>query len=128
DSTDTPPPTPPQQGERRKQDNSVALLPILAHELAHLQHRDLHTLAATRLLLILLWPQPLFWLLRRTIRLDQETLRRRRRRRPRRPPRLRPTTPRLGEQRRRPTLPTPRRRRRPVGRPVATQATYCGAT
>jgi len=52
----------------------VALLPILAHELAHLQHRDLHTLAATRLLLILLWPQPLFWLLRRTIRLDQETL------------------------------------------------------
>lgn len=50
------------------------LLPILAHELAHLQHRDLHTLAATRLLLILLWPQPLYWLLRRTIRLDQETL------------------------------------------------------
>ncbi|BBO33780.1 carboxypeptidase regulatory-like domain-containing protein [Lacipirellula parvula] len=50
------------------------LLPILAHEWAHLEHRDLHTLAATRLLLILLWPQPLFWLLRRTIRLDQETL------------------------------------------------------
>ena len=50
------------------------LLPILAHEWAHLQHRDLHTLAATRLLLILLWPQPLYWLLRRTIRLDQETL------------------------------------------------------
>lgn len=50
------------------------LLPILAHELAHLQHRDLHTLAATRLLLALLWPQPLYWLLRRTIRLDQETL------------------------------------------------------
>jgi protocatechuate 3,4-dioxygenase beta subunit len=52
----------------------VALLPILAHELAHLQHHDLHTLAATRLLLALLWPQPLYWLLRRTIRLDQETL------------------------------------------------------
>lgn len=50
------------------------LLPILAHEWAHLEHRDLHTLAASRLLLILLWPQPLFWLLRRTIRLDQETL------------------------------------------------------
>lgn len=50
------------------------LLPILAHELAHLEHRDLHTLAATRLLLVLLWPQPLYWLLRRTIRLDQETL------------------------------------------------------
>ncbi|WP_428303563.1 carboxypeptidase regulatory-like domain-containing protein [Lacipirellula sp.] len=50
------------------------LLPILAHEWAHLEHRDLHTLAATRLLLILLWPQPLFWFLRRTIRLDQETL------------------------------------------------------
>ena len=74
DSTDTPPPTPPHQGEGRKQDNSVALLTILAHELAHLQHRDLHTLAATRLLLILLWQQPLYWLLRRTIRLDQETL------------------------------------------------------
>jgi beta-lactamase regulating signal transducer with metallopeptidase domain/tetratricopeptide (TPR) repeat protein len=52
----------------------LQLLPILAHELAHLQHRDLPTLAATRLLLILLWPQPLYWLLRRAIRLDQETL------------------------------------------------------
>ncbi|MBA4107430.1 MAG: hypothetical protein C0485_16960 [Pirellula sp.] len=68
------PNTPPRQGEGRKRDISVALLPILAHEWAHLQHRDLHTLAATRLLLILLWPQPLYWLLRRTIRLDQETL------------------------------------------------------
>ena len=66
--------TPPHQGEGRKQDVSVALLPILAHEWAHLQRRDLHTLAASRLLLILLWPQPMFWLLRRTIRLDQETL------------------------------------------------------
>ena len=70
----TPPPAPPHQGEGRKQDVSVALLPILAHEWAHLQRRDLHTLAASRLLLVLLWPQPLFWLLRRTIRLDQEIL------------------------------------------------------
>jgi beta-lactamase regulating signal transducer with metallopeptidase domain len=54
--------------------SSPQLLPILAHEQAHLQHRDLHTIAATRLLLVLLWPQPLYWLLRRTIRLDQETL------------------------------------------------------
>jgi beta-lactamase regulating signal transducer with metallopeptidase domain len=74
EGANTPPPASPRQGEGRKQDESVALAPILAHEWAHLQHRDLHTLAATRLLLILLWPQPLYWLLRRTIRLDQETL------------------------------------------------------
>jgi beta-lactamase regulating signal transducer with metallopeptidase domain len=47
---------------------------ILAHEWAHIAGGDLKTLAAGRLLLALLWPQPLFWLLRRVVRMDQETL------------------------------------------------------
>jgi beta-lactamase regulating signal transducer with metallopeptidase domain/tetratricopeptide (TPR) repeat protein/protocatechuate 3,4-dioxygenase beta subunit len=48
--------------------------PILAHELAHITNHDLHWLAAGRALVILFWPQPLVWLLRRRIRLDQEAL------------------------------------------------------
>jgi len=50
------------------------LAPILAHELAHVQNGDLHSLALSRLLLVLLWPQPLYWWLRRSLRLDQEAL------------------------------------------------------
>ncbi len=51
-----------------------SLRPILAHELAHIRHGDLRTLATMRVLMILLWAQPLYWLLRRQIRRDQETL------------------------------------------------------
>jgi len=51
-----------------------ALRPILAHEIAHIRHGDLGTLAVLRVLMLLLWPQPLYWLLRRQIRRDQETL------------------------------------------------------
>ena len=51
-----------------------SLRSILAHELAHIRHGDLQTLAASRALLVLLWPQPLFWRLRRTLRVDQEVL------------------------------------------------------
>jgi beta-lactamase regulating signal transducer with metallopeptidase domain len=47
---------------------------VLAHELTHIENRDLHWLAASRALLALLWAQPLFWLLRRRMRLDQEAL------------------------------------------------------
>ncbi len=47
---------------------------VLAHEAAHLRNHDLHWLAVSRVLLVLLWPQPLYWLLRRRMRLDQETL------------------------------------------------------
>ncbi len=47
---------------------------VLAHELAHIRHHDLWLLAALRLLLLVLWAHPLFWLLRRHVRLDQETL------------------------------------------------------
>lgn len=47
---------------------------VLAHELAHLRHRDLWLLAGVRLLLVLLWANPLFWLWRRRVRLDQEVL------------------------------------------------------
>lgn len=47
---------------------------ILAHELAHIRHRDLWLLAIMRGILLLLWPHPLYWLWRRNVRLDQETL------------------------------------------------------
>lgn len=47
---------------------------VLAHELAHVRHRDLWLLAALRMLLVVLWAHPLFWLLRRRVRLDQEML------------------------------------------------------
>jgi beta-lactamase regulating signal transducer with metallopeptidase domain len=47
---------------------------VLAHELAHVASYDLRWLAASRALLMFLWAQPLFWLLRRRMRLDQESL------------------------------------------------------
>jgi len=47
---------------------------VLAHEWTHIHNHDLHWLAASRALLVLLWAQPLYWLLRRRMRLDQETL------------------------------------------------------
>jgi beta-lactamase regulating signal transducer with metallopeptidase domain len=47
---------------------------VLAHELAHVANRDLWLLAMLRSLMIFLWPHPLFWLLRRQVRLDQELL------------------------------------------------------
>jgi beta-lactamase regulating signal transducer with metallopeptidase domain len=47
---------------------------VLAHELAHVEHRDLWLLAVLRLVTVVLWPHPLFWLLRRQVRHDQEVL------------------------------------------------------
>ena len=47
---------------------------LLAHELAHVRNGDLRLLALWRLLLVALWINPLYWLLRRRMRLDQETL------------------------------------------------------
>ena len=46
----------------------------LAHEWAHIRNGDLRWLAFLRLLNIVLYAQPLFWWLRRTIRADQEVL------------------------------------------------------
>ncbi|TWT38128.1 Regulatory protein BlaR1 [Posidoniimonas corsicana] len=51
-----------------------SLRPLLTHELTHLRNGDLWLLAATRCLMVLLWANPLFWLLRRRIRFDQERL------------------------------------------------------
>ena len=51
-----------------------ALEAALAHELAHIRNGDLRWLAIVRLLTIVFFSQPLFWLLRRTIRADQEAL------------------------------------------------------
>src|SRR5262249_9137127 len=45
-----------------------------AHEAAHLANRDLRWVAQTRALLVALWAHPLFWLVRRRLRLDQEAL------------------------------------------------------
>ena len=47
---------------------------VLAHELAHIRGGDLWLLAGLRLAMIVLWPNPLYWALRRRARLDQETL------------------------------------------------------
>jgi len=47
---------------------------VLAHEAAHIGNGDLRLLAANRALAVLFWAQPLYWLLKRKIRLDQETL------------------------------------------------------
>lgn len=47
---------------------------VLTHELAHVRGGDLWLLATLRLLMVVLWCDPLFWLLRRRVRLDQETL------------------------------------------------------
>jgi beta-lactamase regulating signal transducer with metallopeptidase domain len=46
----------------------------LAHEWAHIRNGDLSWLALLRLLNVVLFAQPLFWWLRRTIRSDQEAL------------------------------------------------------
>jgi beta-lactamase regulating signal transducer with metallopeptidase domain/protocatechuate 3,4-dioxygenase beta subunit/Leucine-rich repeat (LRR) protein len=53
---------------------SPALLAVLAHECAHLQHRDLWLLALGRCLLPLVYAHPLYWWFRRAIRHDQELL------------------------------------------------------
>ena len=47
---------------------------ILAHEWAHVKNGDLRLLAASRLLIPLLWAHPLYWILRVRLRLEQETL------------------------------------------------------
>jgi beta-lactamase regulating signal transducer with metallopeptidase domain len=47
---------------------------VLAHEVAHVRNGDLAWLAVSRGLLVIVWAQPLYWLLRRALRLDQEAL------------------------------------------------------
>lgn len=62
----------PQQYADRQDAEGLRL--VLAHELAHLRRGDLWMLAAIRGLMIVLWAHPLYWLFRRRVRLDQETL------------------------------------------------------
>ncbi|RYG33528.1 hypothetical protein EON81_17935, partial [bacterium] len=50
------------------------LVPILRHEAAHLAGNDLRWSLLHRLALILLWPQPLLWLLKRPVEAASETL------------------------------------------------------
>jgi len=47
---------------------------VLAHESAHIHNHDLRWLAASRAVLLIVWANPLYWLLRRRMRLDQEAL------------------------------------------------------
>jgi beta-lactamase regulating signal transducer with metallopeptidase domain/type II secretory pathway component GspD/PulD (secretin) len=54
--------------------NAPAIRAALAHEWAHIRHGDLWLLALERTLLPLLAVHPLFWWLRRSVRLDQELL------------------------------------------------------
>jgi len=54
--------------------NAPAVRAALAHEWAHIRHRDLWLLAVERALLPLVGVHPLFWWLRRSLRLDQELL------------------------------------------------------
>jgi beta-lactamase regulating signal transducer with metallopeptidase domain len=56
------------------EENRAAVRAALAHEWAHICHGDLWLLALERLLLAVFCLHPLFWLLRRRIRIDQELL------------------------------------------------------
>jgi tetratricopeptide (TPR) repeat protein len=47
---------------------------VLSHEYAHIRHCDLLLLALGRCLLVVFFAHPLFWWLRRAIRVDQELL------------------------------------------------------
>ncbi|MCL2648492.1 MAG: M56 family metallopeptidase [Phycisphaerales bacterium] len=62
------------QTEFAQQESSHARRAILAHEWAHLCNRDLWLLALERVLRLLLFAHPLYWLLRGHIRADQEVL------------------------------------------------------
>lgn len=61
-------------GELAAKQPSSALRVVLRHECAHVRHRDLWLLALGRFLLPLLFAHPLFWWLRRAIRIEQELL------------------------------------------------------
>ncbi|MCE9525249.1 MAG: DUF1549 domain-containing protein [Planctomycetales bacterium] len=56
------------------EENRPAVRAALAHEWAHICHGDLWLLALERLLMPAFCLHPLFWLLRRQIRIDQELL------------------------------------------------------
>lgn len=56
------------------QSDPGGLRAVLAHEWAHIRNRDLWLLGLVRVLLIVLFPHPLYWWLRRTIRSSQESV------------------------------------------------------
>lgn len=57
-----------------KQADEQSLRAVLAHETAHIRNRDLWLLGLMRGLLVVLFPHPLYWMIRRLIRDSQEAL------------------------------------------------------
>jgi beta-lactamase regulating signal transducer with metallopeptidase domain len=53
---------------------AASLRAVLAHEVAHIRNRDLWLVGLLRMLLTVLFPQPLFWILRGMIRASQEAV------------------------------------------------------
>lgn len=62
---------PSQWADRESSDHLRA---VLTHESTHVFNHDLQWLAVTRLLFIAMWANPLFWFVKRRLRLDQEAL------------------------------------------------------
>jgi len=57
-----------------QQADANGLRAVLAHELAHIRHRDLWLIGLFRALLLVLFPHPLYWVMRRTVRASQEAV------------------------------------------------------
>jgi hypothetical protein len=57
-----------------EQADEKSLRAVLAHEVAHIRNRDLWLLGLVRGLLIVLFPNPLYWAMRNWIRTNQEAL------------------------------------------------------
>src|SRR5690606_28651701 len=57
-----------------KRHGKASIRTALAHELAPVRNGDLWLVAALRVVMLLLWAHPGYWLVRRGVRLDQELL------------------------------------------------------
>jgi beta-lactamase regulating signal transducer with metallopeptidase domain len=60
--------------ELAQQADASGLRAVLAHELAHIRNRDLWLLGLFRALLLVLFPHPLYWAMRHTVRASQESV------------------------------------------------------
>jgi beta-lactamase regulating signal transducer with metallopeptidase domain len=60
--------------ELAQQADANGLRAVLAHELAHIRNRDLWLIGLFRALLLVLFPHPLYWAMRHTVRASQESV------------------------------------------------------